>query len=331
MVAPRPDDVYGWAKLYLAAGLSVIPVRLDGTKGAYTGWREYSERRPTPAELSAWFAGRRAVRHGIGIPGGPASGNLLVFDFESRTAFDRWCLRLTDDDKRYLAASPVVGTPRDGIHVYVRLTDSVKGALYARTVDGSCLIETRGSNHMVVAPGSPLAVHPSGRPYQLLRAGWIDGCPFEVMPLDVFHVLTAHAADLDEHVRPVAREVVGDRPSAGEVGDRPGDRFNERVSWGDILCPHRWSVYRSTAGATYWCRPGKSPAGISASTGHCRGPSGRDLFYVFTSSIPQFEPRKSYSRFAVYANLNHRGDFTAATRALGRAGYGTQTRKVVMK
>jgi len=203
--------------------------------------------------------------------------------------------------------------------------------LYARTVDGSCLIETRGSNHMVIAPGSPLAVHPSGKPYRLIRAGWIAGCPFEVMPLDVFHGLTVYAADLNEHVRPAAWKVVGDTLAAGEIGNRPGDHLNGRAGWSDLLSPHGWTVYRSTAGATYWCRPGKSPAGISASTGHCRGPSGRDLFYVFTSSAPQFEPRKSYSRFAVYANLNHNGDFKAATRALGRAGYGTTIRKVVMK
>jgi len=332
MLAHLPDKIHDWAQLYLAAGLSVIPVKLDGTKvPALAGWREYSERRPTPAELATWFAIQRTVHHGIGIPCGPASGNLLVFDFETRAAFDRWCEFLTPEDKHYLAASPVVGTPKDGVHVYTRLEESVKGTKYARTAEGACLIETRGNGHMVIAPGSPLAVHPTGKPYLLLRAGWIDGGPFAVMPLDVSHGLTVYAADLNEHVRPAAREVVGDRLGAGEIGNRPGDQFNERVSWSDLLSPHGWTVYRSTAGATYWCRPGKSPAGISASTGHCRGPSGNDLFFVFSSSVPQFEPSKSYSRFAVYANLNHNGDFKAATRALGRAGYGTQTRRAVIK
>ncbi len=326
------DSTHEWAQRYLAAGLSVIPVRLDGSKvPAFTGWREFSDRLPTPAELSTWFASRTPSRYGIGIPGGPASGNLLVFDFETRAAFDRWCEALNADDKNFLTGVPVVATPKDGVHVYVRLEESVKGTKYARTAAGACLIETRGNGHQVIAPGSPLAVHPTGKPYRLIRAGWIDGEPCRLMPMDVFHGLTVYAADLNEHVRPAAHEVVGDRLAVGEVGSRPGDHFNDRVSWGDLLSPHGWTVYRSTAGATYWCRPGKSPAGISASTGHCRGPSGRDLFYVFSSSAPHFEPERSYSRFAVYANLNHNGDFTAATRALGRAGYGTPARKVVFK
>ena len=64
------------------------------------------------------------------------------------------------------------------------------------------------------------------------------------------------------------------------------------------------------------------PAGVSASTGHCKGPSGNDLFYVFSTSATPFEAEMSYSRFAAYAVLNHRGDFGAATKALANAGYG---------
>jgi putative DNA primase/helicase len=61
---------------------------------------------------------------------------------------------------------------------------------------------------------------------------------------------------------------------------------------------------------------------VSASTGHCKGPSGRDLLYVFSTSAIPFEAEVSYSRFAAYALLNHRGEFAAATKALTNAGYG---------
>lgn len=137
----------------------------------------------------------------------------------------------------------------------------------------------------------------------------------------MFHTLTVYAAALNEYVRPAAREVVGarSRPPAG--GDRPGDQFNARAGWGDILAPHGWRVYRATGGATYWTRPGK-PAGISASTGFCRAESGRDLLYVFSTSAAPFDAETSYSRFAAYALLNHRGDYPAATRALALTGYG---------
>ncbi|WP_439628797.1 bifunctional DNA primase/polymerase [Gemmata sp.] len=315
------------ARRYRAAGLSVIPVALDGSKApALAGWREFSERRPGPELLDQWFAG--PVRHGIGIPGGPASGHLVVLDFEARAAFDGWAALLSAEERAAVAGSPVVRTPRDGVHVYVRLTDSVKGTKYARTAAGACLIETRGNGHQVVAPGSPPAAHPSGRPYTFARTGWIVGPPTPPVPLDVFHGLTVHAAALNEYSRPAAHEVIGDRRLVGEVrGQRPGDCFNAAASWADVLGRHGWRAYRSAGPVTYWSRPGKEPPGVSASSGHCRGPSGHDLLYVFSSSAAPFEAERSYSRFGAYALLCHGGDFAAATRALGRAGYGAPPRR----
>jgi hypothetical protein len=91
------------------------------------------------------------------------------------------------------------------------------------------------------------------------------------------------------------------------------------------LEPAGWAVYcTKTSGVTYWTRPGKR-FGVSASTGFCKGRSGNDLFYVFSVNAPPFESLVSYSRFATYALLQHRGDFVAATRALGLAGYGKRT------
>jgi hypothetical protein len=217
----------------------------------------------------------------------------------------------------------VVGTPKGGAHVYCRTAEAVRGCKLARSATGETVIEIRGSQHYVVASGSPAACHPLNRKYRLLRAGWLDGGAWEPMPLVVWHDLTVQAAEQNEYSRPAAREVVGDRGTTATAGERPGDHFNTRVSWGDILKPHGWDVFRSTSGgATYWSRPGKKPAGVSASTGFCKGPSGSDLLYLFSTSAVPFEAETSYSRFAAYALLNHRGDFRAATRALGLAGYG---------
>jgi hypothetical protein len=249
-----------------------------------------------------------------------ASGNLAVFDFETWEAFRRWGGSLSAGDRSRLARCPVVGTPGGGAHVYVRLVEPMKGCKLARTARGETLIEVRGSQHYVVAPGSPRSCHPTGRPYRLLRLGWLDGARYQPMPLEVWHTLTLLAAELTEYRKLPAREIIGDRP-ASAAGDRPGDHFNARVSWRDILTPHGWRAYRSTASAIYWTRPGKS-GGVSASTGFCTGPSGRDLFYVFSTSATPFEAEACYSRFAAYALLNHRGDFKAATRALALAGYG---------
>jgi len=319
------SETLGIALALVAAGLSVISVRADGSKAPrFDGWRAFADRRPTPDELRRWF--RTPGAAGIGVTGGPASGNLVVLDFEAWSAFVRWAELLTECERTHLRRCPVVGTPGGGAHVYARLPEPVRGAKYARTADGACLIETRGAGHFVVAPGSPAACHPTGRVYELLRVGWLDGHPGEPIPLDVFHSLTTSAAALNEYARPAAREVVGREPPAGASGDRPGDRFNARVGWADVLAPHGWTVFRASAAVTYWTRPGKS-AGVSASTGFCRGASGRDLLYVFSTSAAPFEAEMSYSRFAAYALLNHRGDYVAATRALALAGYGDHARR----
>ena len=73
--------VLEWARRYVGSGLSVIPVRADGSKApALPEWRQFTDRRATDAELVEWFGGEKD--YGIGVVPGPASGNLAVLDFE---------------------------------------------------------------------------------------------------------------------------------------------------------------------------------------------------------------------------------------------------------
>jgi hypothetical protein len=317
----RPID---WARGYQRRDLSVFPVRTDGTKApALKGWREFATRRPTDAELVRWFD--RPAPCAVGIACGEASGNLVVLDFEAGNPapFDGWLARLGSDDLAHLQRCPLVRTPSTGVHVYVRLPLAVKGSVLARDPTGRKVrVETRGSQHAVIAPGSPPQTHSTGRPYLLERAGWLDGGPAEPVPVEVFFDWTCHAADLNEYVRP--RVVVGDRPrDAAPAGGRPGDHFNARVGWEAVLSRHDWRPCRRSGGAVYWTRPGKAE-GVSASTGFCQGETAGDLLYVFSTSAAPFEAGKAYSRFAAYALLDHRGDFATAARALSLAGYGRQ-------
>src|SRR5262245_52437377 len=89
MSAIESGDQLAAARAYVAVGVSVFPVRTDGSKApCFQGWREYAERRATDRELQRWFP--RPGATGIGITGGAASGNLAVFDFETWSAFTRW-------------------------------------------------------------------------------------------------------------------------------------------------------------------------------------------------------------------------------------------------
>lgn len=113
----------------------------------------------------------------------------------------------------------------------------------------------------------------------------------------------------DEHER---RTIEWKEPHPRDPNStRPGDLFNARASWSELLAPHGWRLAHSCGDAAYWTRPGKR-SGISASTNY----DGRDILWVFTSSAPPFEPGRGYSKFHAFAALEHHGDFRAAAREL---------------
>lgn len=109
-------------------------------------------------------------------------------------------------------------------------------------------------------------------------------------------------------------------PPAGEV--RVGDDYNNRVNvWNDILEPAGWQYHSTTVGGGIAItRPGKEVHAGSSATVNV---GGSNKVYVFSSSteLPTHEP---LSPFAVYAYLEHGGNFGAATKALAAAGFGTQ-------
>jgi hypothetical protein len=155
------------------AGLSVIPVKRDGSKAPAVVWREYQTGRAGEATIRQWFA---SGEFGIGVVCGAVSGNLLVFDFEDLASFDRWAALVPAD---ILAALPVAETPGGGRHVYLRLSfppPAGQKLACVRADDKSypLALETRGEGNYVIAPGSPADCHESGRPYRWVRRGWLD-------------------------------------------------------------------------------------------------------------------------------------------------------------
>lgn len=104
-------------------------------------------------------------------------------------------------------------------------------------------------------------------------------------------------------------------------GLSPGDDYEQRTSWADILEPAGWIWHHRTGRTDYWTRPGKSRRdGHSATTGH--DPSRDRLFVLSTETeLPAWEP---ITKFHAYTLLNHGGNWAAAARDLGRQGYGEQ-------
>jgi hypothetical protein len=98
-------------------------------------------------------------------------------------------------------------------------------------------------------------------------------------------------------------------PSQGD-GKRPGDDFDRRAQWSEILEPHGWKCQGTRGdGREHWTKPGKL-RGTSATI----TPDGH-LLYVFTTAT-EFDPERAYSKFGAFAVLNHGGDFKLAAKAL---------------
>ncbi len=138
-------------------------------------------------------------------------------------------------------------------------------------------------------------------------------------PLELFTIFCDLARELNEWVPPERIRVASPALSAAS-GDRPGDEFNRRAAWSEILEPHGWTVERTAGDVTYWTRPGKV-RGVSATTGKCRSDRSGDLLYVFTSNAGPFDQDSAYDKFGAEALLKHGGDFRKAAKAVAAAGY----------
>jgi putative DNA primase/helicase len=335
--APAAADVLATARGYVAAGLSVLPVKRDGSKEPDGAWKPFQSKPPTDAQLERMFGG--ATPAGIGIVNGRVSGSKELIDFDVRAAeiFAEWRELLEAEIPGLLAKLCVIRTPREpaGYHVHYRCTavtipGNTKLAVEPDPADPTktvTLIETRGEGGYGVAPGSPRDVHRSGRPYVHVSGPALtnlsDLTPAERETLIRLASLFDRSATEDSSV---CRGVAGD-------DRRPGDEFNARgPSFAELLEPHGWVMVRRRGTVEYWRRPGKDN-GTSATAGYCKGKDGLDLFAVFSTNASPFpgpgagKSCSCHSKFDVYTRLNHAGDYRAAARALAGQGYGAQPRR----
>lgn len=315
------------AQQYLAAGLSVIPVKADGSKSPLiTGWRKYSNALPTSEEITQWFSGGALV--GIGVVPGPASGNLVVLDFEhfGESAYFEWIQRLPDNLRAVVQALPTVATPSGGRHVWIRLSDPQPGAKLARYAAGKTKIEIRGEGHQVLAPGCPAECHATGKLYE-----WYIEAGIQEIDEDIWSDLLEYCCQCNEYQSPEQpRDQDRKGTPAGE--DSPGNDFNRRGTWEETgLFADGWTWSKQCGDDRgFLTRPGKE-SGISASVGMvCSKNHGYPYFYAWTTST-DFAAETPFSRFAVYAKLKHKGDYSEAAKELARQGYGerlTQRKQV---
>jgi hypothetical protein len=333
--ATSPEAVYEAAQAYVAGGLSVIPITAEDADKSpdarrVRSWKIYQLRPPRPEELRAWY--ERGGLFGLAVVGGAVSGGpkgcgLEIIDFDSAELAAPWAAQVEARAPGLIERLVRVQSPRPGLHVYFRspaFAGCQKLACAAVPAGNGAqgppkrttLIEVKGDGGYCLVPPSPRRCHPRNGLYRLAEGSPpLTQVPF--ISAEERAVLLEEARSFNRwkepepaRVRPPARAVRSD-------GNRPGDDFERRASWADILVPRGWVMVGRRGDIEDWRRPGKDH-GISGTVNY----AGSGLFYAFSTNAFPFEEGRGYSKFAAYAVLNHGGDFGKAAQALTEEGYG---------
>lgn len=324
--------------LHLAGhGFSVIPIK-PGSKTPPFGWKAYQERPADATQVRQWY--ETHPEWGLGVITGSVSGNLVMIELEAAamSALPHLADLAAERDMSDLWAWLVTGwsekTPSGGIHFHARLElgdHAMPGnTKLARDKNHHPLAETRGQGGLTVVAPTPGTCHPSGKPWTP-HLGGPASCPR--LTWAQYEQLCDLLAALDQAPRPAtpptttATTATTATTRSGE-GLTPGDDFEKKTTWDDILTPHGWQRVRRDGPGWAWVRPGKDARdGISATTGRDQE---RDRLYVFSTSTP-FTVEEPYTKFGAYALLEHGGNHSEAARALRERGYGEdRTRNVVV-
>ena len=305
------------------AGLSVIPLRRDGSKAMDLPEGQadqYYYHRIAAEVVYSVFWKNRAV----GVVGGPVSGWLGIIDIDNRAIYPKWYQRVPTD---LIERVPIVWTPR-GIHVYFRCRNVSDGCIklaldrYRKT-----LIEMKERGGYVVAPGNPLDVHPLRLPYEQIKGPDLaHGVPF-IEPGERLELLRASLSFDEGPVRKALEQKAAKlnapprQPRLTEpgAGEKPGDHYKRAGSWTELLLKHGY-----TLDGEWVVRPGN---GGGRSARLRTNAAGQTVLVVFSSNCgvlsPILETKATYNIFEAYSLLEHDGDFKAAARALRQEGFGT--------
>jgi putative DNA primase/helicase len=332
------------SRIWREAGCSVIPVRTDGSKKPLGEWKDAQTSRAGHARVERWFNSSHG--YGIAIVCGAVSGNLEMLELEGKATssehLDRIMEALINQDHvdalafwtQLMDQGYMESTPSGGLHFLYRIEDhevpgNTKIANRPPNADelaenpkcrSVTLAETRGEGGFVIVAPTAGTVHPTGDAWTV-ESGEIGVIPTVSWKTRcALHEAIANALDeMPEQPvwQPVARQHV-ERP-AGDL--KPGEDFDLREDFGALLSEYGWQYHsQGPAGSEFWTRPGKRVIdGHSASLYY----QGSRNLYVWSSST-DLPLEKPISPFAFYTFMEHRGDFSAAGKALYKLGYGTR-------
>ena len=131
---------------YNEQGLNILPLVYESKK-PLAKWKHWQERPQTADDVRAMYD--HAKPQNVGIIGGAVSGNLSVFDFDSKRAFNDCRIPF-----EYVLNHTLSVNTRRGAHVYLRMTNTMNSGQMYR--NGVKIGDIKAEGGYVVAPKSRL-------------------------------------------------------------------------------------------------------------------------------------------------------------------------------
>jgi hypothetical protein len=303
------------ATALLRQKISFIPINPNKKTPALTSWKKFTDKVPDEFETAGWFDDRNPDRNIAAV-----GNRIQCIDFDEPELIVDFIEQCRQLGLQAVTETLIhVGTPSGGNHL-IFLSDPIPNMKLAVGLGGDVMIETRGhGGYFVIPPSKCISKEdPDGdpKPYEL-TAGSFEDVP-EVLKADRDRLLSI-ARSFDERT---AQEERNDNKPASRQSTpsndgsmTPLDDFDQN---GDIVPVLRAAGWTPN-GMNYWQRPGKKTPGISATLNQ----NGQGTLYVFSSNAAPFDSDRGYKPSAVYALLEHGGDFAAAARQLRKEGFGS--------
>ena len=283
---------------YFNAGLSLLPVKAD--KRPLNDWLRYKAVCALPNDYSVWNLP-------VGCIGGKISGGLTCIDFDDRgSAFKQWGELVKEQQPDLTKKLVFQRTPSGGYHAVYRCKREQRNEKLAMKSKTEVLIETRGEGgYFVIAPSDG---------YKIIQG---DFTKIQEITEDEHDILITTARRLNSVVSEQPRQQADVFIKSGVT---PFDDYDSKINPIELLCSHGWSVISQKENKIELCRPGKQ-RGVSATWNYIK-----DRLYVFSTST-NFSNEHLYKSSAIFAVLEHNGDFVSAAKELYSKGFGDRIKK----
>ena len=277
------NQILSTALTALAAGLTPIRAKTDGSKAPLGQWKQWQSEPPDELTVMGWFRDWP----NLGLVTGAVSGRLVCVEFEGRF-MGRW-----PDVRQALEAADLWSvfegwgkgysewTPSEGLHILIRLGGDQPldgNRKIALDAHGETTIETRSEGGFVIIAPSNGDTHPSGGAWKIARGG-LD--TIELVDPPEYEAVLAVLASFDERPQAPAPQAPL-RLDAMLADDRPSWIDQSSSSWpamSSVLEAHGWQYHHADNDHHYWTRPGKDRR-----LGHSASVNRRDRLHVFSSA-----------------------------------------------